>query len=727
MHEPMGARKLETNSTRLIAGTLILILGGLLWWLAQDEGAALPKTNEGRLATSATVHRTLDLGEKEIAAPTRALRLKGPSAPTSNPRRLRVRVVDATGQPLEKVPVLLVDGGGHRDWRRTDPAGLAVFDHPETGHLLTRALSQPPVIQKVTREREDYVLRLAGGFHIEGQLLVNGTPPGETLDFSASVFQSGLTDRFFRAIHRATHDSDMEPIPLRCDESGAFRIDGLQAGWAVRINLPKGLRMMQGEKDGGRPTVHIDTVRSGGRLVLRTTRRSLIEGFCLNHASLPLSNIPVHVRVVWKSLSKTTRHLKDYDLLHSDSNGHFAVWMDTHLMHRILFVASWAGIELTQEAVPSIESTQQILPSFVFPAARKVCIQVVDEGRQPVHRAKVGTTDGTLILTTDATGGVSLPLIPGELLSVHVAAKGFEMRELAIPGVGETNLNVEMKRAHRATLSFHWDDESPVRARLVILTFPTNPFQNDSIFSSPIHAALDRGVRMTRWKGLYVVSGKTDEKGLFTIDDLTPGARIHVELRGAGGGKLLDEERSITGARDEQITFVVDRKLAKTLKGVVLDVHGNPVSDAAILIGQNPNRLARKAYTDGQGRFRIRDVVFETGYIQAVKPGFRKATRLLENLRDPVETLSFRLAPGAHCKLVVEDSEGHLLGGASVDLPYVAFPGAGPVCLKQGDGTFEIVDIGDEPCHPVIYGPGGKKRKITIRPDIDVLRVVRWD
>jgi len=37
------------------------------------------------------------------------------------------------------------------------------------------------------------------------------------------------------------------------------------------------------------------------------------------------------------------------------------------------------------------------------------------------------------------------------------------------------------------------------------------------------------------------------------------------------------------------------------------------------------------------------------------------------------------------------------------------------------------VDIGDEPCHPVIYGPDGKKRKITIRPDVDTLKIVRWD
>ena len=719
-------RPVVLSVTVLVAVVFIAVL--ILFFTAEEAGSLTTSRTDGGSPESA-IHRSTGAKPRATSAemPDEADSLKAGEMV----RRLGVLIVDAEGQPVRKAPVLLVDRAGRRWWEHTDEEGRASFEHPGTGHLLVRVTANVPVIRRVTEARSTYVLRLAQGLHIDGRLLIDGNPPGKSLIFSASIFESRLEQRFYAAIRRPAHASDLEPIPLQCDATGAFRIDGLQPGWTVRINLPEGLRMMKGEKDSWRRVYHVETIRSNLDLVLRTVRRTRLVGTCRDVDGRPLAGIPVELRIAFRNSAGVARSPQTYATDVTDDEGLYTLWLDKSptamRVASIQVVAIRYGRQLHRD-IASTDPKRQVLPDFVFPSTHPLRLQVIGDAAQPIPGASVGTPDGRLIRTTDATGAVTLAIVPGEPLLLHVAARGFAVREAEIVGESEREFTIRLARASRAVFRFQWDDGSPVRGRRFTMSFHGNPFRHPLAFSSPIEAAVFPQRTTSRRGEMHVIIGTTGLDGRVVVDDLRSGASVHVSMLGYGGvGRLLDATRTLAGTDEETITFVVNRNDVAVVGGTVVDERGDPVADAAVLLGEDPNRLGGTAYTDDRGAFVLRDVVFKSAYVRVGKPGFRAVTRFVEDLHESKRALTFRLRPAARCRLRIEDAQGHLLAHTYVALPGVLSPGMGPVVLNKGGGLFEIVDLGDEPCIATVYGPGGAKRRITIRPDVDTLKTVRFD
>ncbi len=706
----------------------LVVLAVLFSWMTQDDASTLNLGSDDLRPSAA---------EDARRSPGDVVQDRSPLGPSSvdtsaterpkETRRLRVLVLGAAGRPLKGQPILLVDQGGQRTWKQSDASGTAFFEHPGTGNVLVRSQGQIPTVRKVTADRESYVLRLAEGLHVDGRLLIDGNPPARSLTFSASIFQSALTSRFYHAICREAYNSDLQHIPLRCDETGQFRINGLRPGWKVRINLPDGLRMARGEKDEGRQVYYIETLRSNASVTLRTRRRTRLSGRCIDIAGRALANALVELRIATRNQFGRVFAPTAWEETHSDAEGRFALYLDeSQMMAQVLVAVSWAGMELTHEIALHGPPTQTV-PDFVFPASRNVRIVVTDESERPIVGASLGTPDGKLRCSTNASGAAFIPLIANHTLHLQIAVEGYTFRQVSFDDETPTEVAIRMHRASRTRLQFLREDGTAVRDQFVAMRFLESPFKHRLAFSSPVHQSVYQSIRMDTRNGLFCAATNTDQDGNIVLYDIRPGQTLKVVVPGCAGTTLLDTERVIPAGKNNELRFLLSSQAASQLGVLVRDAEGTPIPDATVAVGYASGNLGVAGYTDERGFLEIRDVALHGVHVRVGKVGFRKVTRFIENIRDLDGDLEFRLQPAARCRLVVKEADGRMMKKAHVELPWVHHPGMGPVVLKKGPGTFEIVDIGNEPCHPVIYGPGGTKRKITIRPDVDTLRIIRFD
>ena len=725
MRKDNGDSRLRKPQGILFLGLLVAILAWALWCFSRDQDiSSMDLDNSLSATTRREIHRTSTATPSSHVS---GLQIGHDVASSIDEvREIQVHVLRVDGTPLAGQFVLLVeDEGGRRRQGVTDSDGEVCFPHPGSGHLVARFLGSAPVIRNVTPERDIYTLRRKGGLRIDGKLVIEGRPPGMSLTFSASVYQSGLTDRFYHALGREAHNCDIEPIPVRCNPDGEFRITGLQAGWKIRINLPDGLRMMEGDPDQGRRVRYIEMLRDNMHLDLLTERETHVRGRCIDRDGTPLRGVPVQVKVAWKSRRHGNPAPTDYLLLETDEQGRFATWLNPNAFSRVQFVAWWGGLEISQE-VDTSERNERSLPDFVFPQVRNLRLHVVDEYGDPIRGAKVGPPDGRVILTTDDSGNLALPLIPTQPLNLHVAAPGFAFETVVIPQSSTPDVNVKLQRATHVIVALRDSRGRPMASRRINLRFTGTPLNRQDAFDSPIYRSAHPRVRFSRRDGVCGMLGKTNAQGEINIDDLAAGQEVVARVFGRGG-PLVRVVYEVKGLPEERIELVVPPNAAASVFGQVLDTSGTPVPDALILIGESKHGLVQAGFSDERGRFIIDDVVFKPVHVRIGKVGYRSATRFIAAPRKSSRPLRFVLPRSTQCRLLVEDASGNPLREAHVEVPRVYFAGMGPVCLKRGDGVFDIVDLGDDPCPAFVYGPGGARHKITIRPDVDTLKIVRWD
>ena len=704
---------------------LLGALGWVLWWFSREQETSFMEVRDTVFATTPPETHRAPVTVVSSLAKTTETRDLVPSTDHEE-RQIHVRIEDVAGVPLTGQSVLLIDEEGQRKQAVTDVDGEAAFPHPGWGHLVSRVLGQTPIIRDVTPDKDSYTLRPKTGLHIQGRLLIDGNPPGKSLTFSASVFQSGLTDRFYHALGREAYNSDLEPIPVQCDPDGEFSIEGLQVGWMIRINLPSGLRMMEGDPDQGRRVRYIDLLREDVALELLTRRETHVRGRCVDRDGTPLRDVPVQVKVAWNSLRHRNTAPTNYQLLRTDGRGQFTIWLDPSSFYKVQFIATWGGLEILKEFDTS-ERGERSLSDFIFPRARDLRLQVVDEDGNPVGGTKVGSPDGRFLLTADTRGNLVLPLIPTQTLDLHVAAPGFAFQTVAIPQLSSASVQViKLQRTTHLLIALKDHRGRPAPSREVNLRFAGMPLRQQEAFESSIYRSAYPELRFTRRRDAFGILGKTNDRGEMHIYDIAPGSEILARVFGRGG-PLINTRYVVKGLSEERVDLVLPEDAAASISGQVMDVDGHPISDALILMGESEDRLVQVGFSDDEGRFLTRDVVFQPLHVRVAKVGYRSDARFVATPRERRKTLRFLLRPSTRCRILVKDGKGNLLQKSHVEVPRVFFAGMGPVCMKRGDGVFDIIDLGDDPCPAFVYGPGGERRKVIIRPDIDTLKTVRFD
>lgn len=204
------------------------------------------------------------------------------------------------------------------------------------------------------------------------------------------------------------------------------------------------------------------------------------------------------------------------------------------------------------------------------------------------------------------------------------------------------------------------------------------------------------------------VIGTTDPDGRFALQDLPPGAAL-----GALANGLSSARCAVLRDTSVENLLLKCRSRAPVLRGVVRTPEGEPVADAAVLVGRvikvgRSKQLAAtsRLRTAADGSFVCSDQRSLTEIpVWAVAPGYAAARVITEKLRGGEErALELRLQHGAEVTGTIVEADGSAVDDVFVTvhqsslepLPWEDFPGPGWGRLHTvtaADGTFAIADV----------------------------------
>nr|MBP7149744.1 carboxypeptidase regulatory-like domain-containing protein [Acidobacteriota bacterium] len=183
----------------------------------------------------------------------------------------------------------------------------------------------------------------------------------------------------------------------------------------------------------------------------------------------------------------------------------------------------------------------------------------------------------------------------------------------------------------------------------------------------------------------------TDEQGKFTVDGLEPG-KISLSVNAAG---WQPHAREVEVPAGEDVTGVaVVLEPGAVVEGRVVGPDGAPVSGAQVgpVAGRQGGpgpRLRGAVQTDGDGRYRLEELLPGPASIEAEKQGFGRAVRDIE-LRTGANELDLQFEGGPPVSGVVLDPDGAPVPNADVRLNVAGQPWGGPTASTAADGTFRF-------------------------------------
>jgi uncharacterized GH25 family protein len=191
---------------------------------------------------------------------------------------------------------------------------------------------------------------------------------------------------------------------------------------------------------------------------------------------------------------------------------------------------------------------------------------------------------------------------------------------------------------------------------------------------------------------------RSDENGLFRIEDVTPGSfEIRATAPGRQEARLANlEVRAGQELQDVEIVLAPGAVLA----GRILSPTGQPVSGAEVSLlpegSASPLLSAGATLSDEQGRYRLERLSPGTHTVKAVYEGYRPAQRRLD-VREGGNTLDLTLEPGATLGGHVVDPLGAPVAGARVFLrpPPGEDPRGLPSDTSGPDGAFTLTGLAD--------------------------------
>lgn len=197
----------------------------------------------------------------------------------------------------------------------------------------------------------------------------------------------------------------------------------------------------------------------------------------------------------------------------------------------------------------------------------------------------------------------------------------------------------------------------------------------------------EAGPRGRRRFDARVAVDRTDEDGLFEIENVPPGA---VRLSASGGGFRPGEATGLElspGERHDGVRIELER--GGTLTGSVLAPDGRPLPDATVRVSPNLVWGGIEGRTDGDGRYRLPGLPEGVLQVRADHPDFVAAVREI-TAGDGEIQLDLQLGSGHRVGGRVVDDGGSPIAGARVMLGGQANRNLLRPARTRADGRFEI-------------------------------------
>jgi protocatechuate 3,4-dioxygenase beta subunit len=273
----------------------------------------------------------------------------------------------------------------------------------------------------------------------------------------------------------------------------------------------------------------------------------------------------------------------------------------------------------TKTTVVVVEGRTTTVPDFMVKESATLRGVVVDERGQPVPGANVweeaeARFSGDPRATTDANGHFEITGVPpGAPVKLHaLAGRAVTARETVVDPSRETGL---------IRLVVSGDAAASVRGRVVDRQ------------GKPCGAVVVFISRIAEYGAYRYAELRTDHDGRFESPTLIPGHRYRVVV---GSPTLTELQAFGYNARAEQ-QHEWDAKAGKTLDlgdltipwapatvaGMVVDSVGKPLAGAHVFTHDAPELRRLATGTDGQGRFRLRQVYEGDVHVFAQMPGYR--------------------------------------------------------------------------------------------------------
>lgn len=457
---------------------------------------------------------------------------------------------------------------------------------------------------------------------------------------------------------------------------GTFALEGLPLGLSLRFIVAEPNRYHI-DVPGPMRTFEVESPADG--LTLNLTQSAALRGRVVDARGVGASGAEVSLHFECDHPGESGMHV------FSDESGAFAIWLGlgdgrpiTGIRNASLRAQHRTRGHVALELAGDLDRGRELGDVRLEPA-RSVQLRVLDEERRPIAGARLYAGLGRApIGDPSATDGTIDALVADATATLHVAAVGFDLAELAQPPAGAARQDVVLRAA--TTL------------RIVVTDALGEPLPDVTIritADAPLWTA-GKGVGVERLQGLgrafdsaLLVDASASashgeaivmsaDKGEVVVRRIRPDLALRIVVDDPFVGVLGERRVTLRPGVEERVTFELTRS-PRVLRGRVVDRRGAPVAGALIVFGPRVADVGARrsadvrAETDASGRFALPPTWLTHGALWIVRPGY--GATLVRDVAVPAhgEERTFVVADERLVRVRVVDVRGVALTGLEVD------------------------------------------------------------
>ncbi|MCC7169125.1 MAG: sigma-70 family RNA polymerase sigma factor [Planctomycetes bacterium] len=680
----VGATVMGSKAFGWAAAAVAISLMSLGVWIALPrDDASRDATRVGELASVARTDArdpardASQSSDEQPRSPTRTAALD--ATPAADRSELLLRSSD--GALLRNVRVVVTQHSEIVGRGTDDESGVVAFD-AITGSADVFVVAEDVLVTHLVGDfapGRRVELALPRGASVRGRVYVDGRIATEPIPFlvmfgTPMPYPDGVTQNVRDAIDVSGPYQSELFVLSRTD--GTFAIDGLPLGLSLRFIVAEPHRYRI-DVPGPMRTFEVEAPADG--ITVSLTQSAALRGRVVDERGVGVANAEVSLRFASDHPGESGMRVV------CDESGAFAIWLGhddgrpiTGIRNASLLAEHATRGHVALELAGDLDRGRELGDVRLEPA-RTVQLRVVNDARRPIVGARLYAGLGRApIGAPSGTDGMIDALVADVTSTLHVAAVGFDLAELAQPPAAGARQDVVLQAA---------------TALCVVVTDALGePLPDVTIritADEPLWTAGD-GVGVARLDGLdrafdsaLLVDASSSEshgeaivmtadEGEVVVRRIRPDLALHIVVDDPFVGVLGERRVTLRPGVEERVTFELTRS-PHLLRGRVVDRRGAAVAGALIVFGPRVADVGTRrsadvrAETDASGRFALPPTWLTQGALWIVRPGF--GSTLVRDVAVPEhgEERIFVVADEHLVRVRVVDVRGVALSGLEVD------------------------------------------------------------